>query len=88
MSPRNTKRISACLGVAGATAALGAGYSSVAGGQPLFGAVAGFFIGLLLGAFELYFVQTPAGVWLRRLPLALFIVVATLIWALLIFVSY
>ncbi len=87
MSPRSRKKISACLGVAGATAALGAGYSSVAGGQPLFGAVAGFLIGLLLGAFELYFVQTTAGVWLRRLPLALFIVIATLIWALLIVFS-
>ncbi len=83
-SPRNTKKLFACLGVAAATAALGAGYSAVAGGLPLFGAVAGLFIGLLLATFELFFVQTPAGAWLRRLPLALFIVIATLIWALLI----
>lgn len=66
------------------TAALGAGYSVVSGGVPPYGAIAGFFIGLLLGAFELFFVQTPAGVWLRRLPLMLFIAVATLVWALLI----
>ncbi len=83
-SPRNTKKLFACLGVAVATAALGAGYSAVAGGLPLFGAVAGLFIGLLLATFELFFVQTPAGAWLRRLPLVLFIVIATLIWALLI----
>ena len=84
ISPRNLKKISACLGVALATAALGAGYSIVAGGVPLFGAVAGLLIGLFLTAFELFFVQTPAGAWLRRLPLVLFIVVAILIWSLLI----
>jgi len=84
ISPRNTKKLFACLGVAAATAALGAGYSAVAGGLPLYGAVAGLFIGLLLATFELFFVQTPAGAWLRRLPLALFIVIATLVWALLI----
>ena len=83
-SPRNTKKLFACLGVAAATAALGGGYSAVSGGQPLYGAVAGLFIGVLLGAFELFFVQTPAGAWLRRLPLILFVVFATLIWALLI----
>ncbi len=84
ISPRNTKKLIACLGVAAATAALGAGYSTVAGGLPRFGALAGLLIGLLLAAFELFFVQTSAGVWLRRLPLLVFIVVATLVWALLI----
>ncbi len=84
ISPRNSNKLFAGLGVAAATAALGAGYSTVAGGLPLFGAVAGLFIGLLLATFELFFVQTPAGAWLRRLPLVLFIVIATLIWALLI----
>ncbi len=84
ISPRNAKKIIACLGVAAATAALGAGYSAVAGGLPRAGAVAGLLIGLLLGTFELFFVQTPAGAWLRRLPLIAFVVIATLIWALLI----
>ena len=53
ISPRNTKKLFACLGVAAATAALGAGYSAVAGGQPLFGGLAGLIIGLLLATFEL-----------------------------------
>jgi len=84
ISPRSTKKLFACLGVATATAALGAGYSAVAGGRPLFGALAGLIIGLLLATFELFFVQTPAGAWLRRLPLLFFVVIATLMWALLI----
>lgn len=84
ISPRNRKKLIACLGVAAMTAALGAGYSTVAGGLPRFGATAGLLIGLLLAVFELFFVQTPAGAWLRRLPLIVFIVIATLIWALLI----
>ncbi len=84
ISPRNVKKLSACLGVSAATAALGAGYSLAAGGLPLFGAVAGFLIGLFLASFELLFVQTPAGAWLRRLPLMLFILIAVLIWSLLI----
>ena len=84
ISPRNAKKLIACLGVAAVTAALGAGYATVAGGLPRFGATAGLLIGLLLATFELFFVQTPAGVWLRRLPLIAFIAVATLIWALLI----
>jgi adenylate cyclase len=46
--------------------------------------VAGLLIGLFLAAFELFFVQTPAGAWLRRLPLILFIIVAVFIWSLLI----
>ena len=84
ISPRNAKKIISCLVVAAATAALGAGYSIVSHGLPRYGAVAGLLIGFLLAAFELYFVQTPAGAWLRRLPLMLFIVIATLVWALLI----
>jgi adenylate cyclase len=84
ISPRNLKKITACVGIAAATAALGAGYSIAAGGQPLFGSVAGLLIGLFLAAFELFFVQTPAGAWLRRLPLVLFIIVAVLVWSLLI----
>ncbi|GMQ95971.1 MAG: adenylate/guanylate cyclase domain-containing protein [Gammaproteobacteria bacterium] len=84
MSPRTTKKLIACLGVAVATAALGAGYSVVSGGLPRFGALAGLLVGLLVAAFELFFVQTPAGAWLRRLPLIVFVVIATLIWALLI----
>ncbi len=84
ISPRNIRNIIACLCVAAATAALGAGYSIVADGIPRYGALAGLLIGFLLAAFELFFVQTPAGAWLRRLPLLLFIVIATLIWALLI----
>jgi adenylate cyclase len=84
ISPRNTKKLIACLGVTAATAALGAGYSIVSGGLPRAGAVGGLFIGFLLASFELFFVQTPAGAWLRRLPLIGFVVIATLIWALLI----
>jgi adenylate cyclase len=84
VSARNTKKIVACLGVATATAALGAGYSTVAGGRPDYGATAGFLIGLLCTAFELFFVQTRAGAWLRRLPLPGFIAVATFAWAVLI----
>jgi adenylate cyclase len=84
MFPRSLKKLTVCLGVAAVTSALGAGYSVAAGGLPLFGAVAGLLIGLLLGVFELYFVQTPAGAWMRRLPLVLFIMVAVFIWSLLI----
>ena len=78
------KKIIACLCVAAATAALGAGYSVVADGLPRYGALAGLLIGFLLGAFELFYVQTVAGAWLRRLPMLLFIAISTLIWALLI----
>jgi len=84
ISPRTTNRIVACLGVAAATAALAVGYSLVSEGTPRFAALAGFLVGLLLAAFELFYVQTAAGAWLRRLPLVLFILVATLVWALLI----
>jgi adenylate cyclase len=84
ISPRNMKKIVTCLGVATATAALGAGYSAIAGGLPRFGAVAGLLIGLLLAIFELFFVHAAAGAWLRRLPLAVLIIVETLVWALLI----
>jgi adenylate cyclase len=84
MSPRSLKKLMVCVGVAGVTAALGGGYSVASGGLPLYGAVAGFLIGLLLGAFELYFVQTTAGAWMRRLPLILFVLVALVIWSLLI----
>jgi class 3 adenylate cyclase len=84
ISPRHLSKITACLGVAAVTATLGAGYSVAAGGLPRYGAVAGLLIGFFLGSFELFFVQTPAGAWLRRLPLILFVAVATLVWALLI----
>ena len=84
ISPRHLSKIIACLGVAAVTAALGAGYSIAGGGLPRYGAVAGLLIGFFLGSFELFFVQTPAGAWLRRLPLILFVAVATLVWALLI----
>lgn len=84
MSPRSLKKLIVCVGVAGVTAALGGGYSVASGGLPLYGVVAGFLIGLSLGAFELYFVQTTAGAWMRRLPLIPFILVALSIWSLLI----
>lgn len=84
ISPRNTKRIAACLGVAAVTGGLAVGYSLVSEGTPHFAALAGFLVGLLLAAFELFYVQTAAGTWLRRLPLVLFILIATLFWALLI----
>lgn len=85
ISPRTTNKLLACLGVAVATTALGAGYSIISGGQPRLGLVAGFHIGLLLSAFELFFVQSPTGARLRRLPLIVFVAFATLVWALLIY---
>jgi len=84
MSPRSLKKLIVCVGVAGVTAALGGGYSVASGGLPLYGVVAGLLIGLMLAAFELYFVQTTAGAWMRRLPLIPFILVALVIWSLLI----
>ncbi len=85
ISPRTTNKLLACLGVAVATTALGAGYSFITGGQPRLGLVAGFHIGLLLSAFELFFVQSPMGARLRRLPLLVFVAFATIAWALLIY---
>jgi len=87
ISPRTTNKLLACLGVAVVTTALGAGYSTITGGQPRIGLVAGFHIGLLLSAFELFFVQSPAGARLRRLPLLVFVAFATLVWVLLIYFS-
>lgn len=87
ISPRTTTKLLACMGVAVVTAALGAGYSSITGGEPRIGLLAGFHVGLLLSAFELFFVQSPTGARLRRLPLIIFITFATLIWAVLIYFS-
>lgn len=87
ISPRTSKNILVCLGVAIATGALGAGYSVITGGRVPYGLLAGFQIGLLLSGFELFFVQSAAGTGLRRLPLIVFITAATLVWALLIYFS-
>lgn len=87
ISPRNVQPAVVCLGVAAVTAGLGAGYSYVTGGSTRYGAVAGFLIGLLLACFELFVVQKQAGAWLRRSPIALFILVSALVWAVLIIFS-
>ena len=84
LSTQVFRKITACLGASGLCAALGAGYSFVSGGLPRYGALAGFLIGLLLGAFELFVVRATSGRWLRRMPLMALIVVETLIWALVI----
>ena len=67
--------------------AIGAGYSLLAGGHPKFGfpigcAIAGGVIG-----FELLIVQQPIGVWLRRMPLLAFMIISTLVWAVIIALS-
>jgi class 3 adenylate cyclase len=80
-------RIYACLSVAAISAALGAGYSYAGDGRPLYGAVAGLIIGASLVSFELFLVQAPAGAWLRRLPMLVFIAITTLAWALLVLLS-
>ena len=74
----------ACLGISMLTAALGGGYSFVSGGLIPYGALAGFLIGLLLGAFELFVVRSRPGRWLRRMPLMLLIMVETITWAVII----
>ena len=78
------RKIIACLGVSALTAALGGGYSFVSGGLIPYGALAGFLIGLLLGAFELFVVRSRPGRWLRRMPLMLLIMVETVTWAVII----
>ena len=66
------------------SAALGSGYALVTGGRPHEGAVAGGLIGLLITSFELFFVQAPAGAWLRRLPFLAFTCLSTLAWGVLV----
>ena len=61
ISPRTSKKLVACLGVAIVTGALGAGFSVITGGQVPYGLLAGLQIGLLLSGFELFFVQSAAG---------------------------
>lgn len=87
ISPRTTKRLSACVAVAALAAGLGWGYAVITGGQPRAGLVAGLLIGLLLAVFEIFFVQSAAGTRLRRLPLPAFIAFATSVWAVVIFLS-
>ncbi len=81
ISARTANKIAACVLVSIVTAALAAGYSEITGGRQHYGALVGLQVGLVLSAFELFYVQSPAGVPLRRLPLIAFIGIATLVWA-------
>ena len=55
-------------------------YSQVVGGQAIFGFSTGVAIVGGVFAFELLFVQQPAGAWLRGLPLLAFTTISTLVW--------
>lgn len=87
ISPRTTKWLAACVGVATATAGLGWGYSFITGGLPGVGLLAGLQIGLILSIFEIFFVQSQTGTWLRRLPLLVFITLASVVWSVVIYFS-
>lgn len=65
-------------------AAIGAGYSIVAGGSPEIGASVGFAIGGSLIGLELFVIQRPVGEPLRQLPLPLYILATAAIWAVII----
>lgn len=82
---RNTRRrlvIGAVLIVFGAV--IGPLYALRVGGDPFYAVIVGAAITGGIAAFELFYVQLPAGAWLRRLPLLQFIAVSTLCWTLII----
>lgn len=80
LAHRTRRKLYLCTVAILAGGAIGTWYSLTVGGQPKFGFTIGCFIfGGLIG-FEVFFVQQPAGAWLRRLPLLPFITISTLIW--------
>ncbi|MFT5218941.1 MAG: adenylate cyclase [Planctomycetota bacterium] len=66
---------------------VGAGYSQVIGGQLKHGFSAGCVLTAGVIGFELFWVQSKFGNRLRSLPLSIFILVSTLVWAVIIALS-
>ena len=60
---------------------IGAGYSEIIGGEIRFGATVGVTLTASVFAFELFWVQSKYGSWMRALPLLSFTLLSTLIWA-------
>jgi adenylate cyclase len=81
------QRISIWIVVMPVGAIIGALYSLGIGGQPPVGGLIGVAIAGGVVAFELFYVERPAGAWLRHLPLLSFIVATTLVWTVIIAIS-
>jgi adenylate cyclase len=81
------RRLSICIVVTLVGAVVGALYSLGLGGQPKVGASIGAAIGGGVMVFELFYVERPAGAWLRRLPVLSFIAATTLVWTAIIAIS-
>ncbi|MDH3670753.1 MAG: adenylate/guanylate cyclase domain-containing protein [Gammaproteobacteria bacterium] len=84
ISQRTASALRICIGTAMAGAAIGASYSAMLGGQPKLGATVGFLIGSGVSALELFIVQRRIGEPLRRMKLAYFIGIMTVLWMLII----
>ncbi|MDZ7839426.1 MAG: adenylate/guanylate cyclase domain-containing protein [Gammaproteobacteria bacterium] len=87
---RRTLRSLAICAVSGASgASIGFGYTLLIDGTAAVGASIGLVIGLSIAAFEVFAVAGtgPAGSYLRRLSLPVFVGVTTLIWAVIIVAS-
>jgi adenylate cyclase len=64
-----------------AGASIGALYSQIIGGQVRHGATVGATLTASVFAIELFWVQGKYGIWMRALPLLIFTLLSTLIWA-------
>lgn len=66
---------------------IGTGYVYIIGGRLHFGMLTGCLISLGVLGFELYYVHTAAGAWLRRLPFVALLLVSPLVWTVIIVAS-
>ena len=73
VSQKTASALRTCIGTAMATAAIGASYAAMIGGQPKLGATVGLFIGSGVSALEVFVVQRRVGEPLRRMKLPDFI---------------
>jgi adenylate cyclase len=84
---RTRRRLSIWVVVVPIGAVIGAMYSLGIGGHPPVGASIGAAIAGGVIGFELFYVERPAGDWLRRLSLRSFIAATTLAWTAIITIS-
>ena len=84
VSQKTASALRTCIGTAMATAAIGASYAAMIGGQPKLGATVGLFIGSGVSALEVFVVQRRVGEPLRRMKLPYFIGIMTVLWVLII----
>ncbi|MEL0143072.1 MAG: adenylate/guanylate cyclase domain-containing protein [Alphaproteobacteria bacterium] len=84
MSPRIRSIVLTWFVALGVSMGLGTTYAWIAGGRPIVGLFNGAAIGGIIAAFELFYVERPWGVPLRRLSLKWFIGIMTLSWVIII----